>query len=152
MELKVTLMSLMEIDNLPDDSVAQEYSFNEEFVTIEDNKGSSIQIPIILLGATITLQNYKYEYESEITRLDFSIDSSDQSQMTLFKAIVKKVIKGKIPEFKFFDLTNYKLVFNESTKTFSCGCESFSVERAKELVSFLSGCINTTKKPAVKKK
>ncbi len=152
MELKVTFMNLMEIENLPDDSVAQDYAISGDSIEISNGEHESIYLPIVMLGATVTLNDYSYTHENEVGDITFSIDKDNPTEMSLFKAIVKKVVKGKIPELKYFDLTNHKLVFNESAKKFNCGCESFSVERAKELVSFLSRCINTTKKPAVKKK
>lgn len=152
-KLTVTLFDLMDIDQFPEEHIIQSYAVcNNEYMEFDDDKGTTLLVPLVMLGRTITLDNYVSKYESEITNVSLKVDTDNPKQLAMFKSIVKKVIKGKIDEVKFFELENHTLIFNERDQMFTCGCESFSADKAKELIAFLDECVNRPTRALVKKK
>ena len=146
-KLTVTLKSLKEIDNLPDDSVIQEFEYNDSYITFFDCDQNKLSVPIIMLGTTITLSNYEYDYQYNTGggTESLSINNDNPKSMMIFRELVKKVVKGKIPEIKTFDLSSNVLSFNSESKEFTCGCEVIQLNKAEELIAFMRGCINSVK-------
>lgn len=146
-QLTVTLKTLMEIDQIACGPVIQEIIYEEDDACLYDKDDNCLEIPYIAFGTTITLDNYEWEYKlcGSGNTVSLKVDPDSPKEIRIFKELIKRVVKGSIPNIQTFDLSNNVLSYNSKNKIFKCGCETISLDRAKELVDFMNNCINTAK-------
>lgn len=146
-QFTVTLKTLMEIDQLPNDSVIKGVEYEKDDVYLYDDDDNCLEVPYIAFGATITLNDYRWEYKlsSSGDKVYFEINSNSPQQILIFKELVKRVVKGSLPKIQTFHLSNNVLSYNSTDKTFKCGCETICLVKAKKLIAFMNECISSVK-------
>lgn len=155
-QLVVTLKTLAEIDKLVAAEIIGDYDADGDNITVfHKDEHTYIDVPIIMLGTKVTFDDYCAKHTGHFATEECKVDKESPEEIAILKAITQTVHKGKIDcSVRQFELTENTVSFNETDRVFRCGCESFNVKRANELIKFIQKCISDTapKAPPKKKK